>query len=116
MVHQWFNLIVVEFYLKAYLNACRVTWPPWMSIYSTRTYLLTYCPGFFCLFVCFSFSFLLTSFFFKFYFIFKLYIIVSVLPNIKMNPPQVYMCSPFLDGDRWGSRRTCGFRNTAVAI
>ena len=33
-------------------------------------------------------------FFFKFYFIFKLYIIVFVLPNIKMNPPQVYMCSP----------------------
>ena len=29
--------------------------------------------------------------FFKFYFIFKLYIIVLVLPNIKMNPPQVYM-------------------------
>ena len=27
--------------------------------------------------------------FFKFYFIFKLYIIVLVLPNIKMNPPQV---------------------------
>ena len=34
------------------------------------------------------------TFFFKFYFIFKLYIIVLVLPNIKMNPPQVYMCSP----------------------
>ena len=34
-------------------------------------------------------------YFFKFYFIFKLYIIVLVLPNIKMNPPQVYMCSPF---------------------
>ena len=30
------------------------------------------------------------SFFFKFYFIFKLYIIVLVLPNIKMNPSQVY--------------------------
>ena len=29
--------------------------------------------------------------FFFFYFIFKLYIIVLVLPNIKMNPPQVYM-------------------------
>ena len=29
--------------------------------------------------------------FFKFYFIFKLYIIVLVLPNIKMNPPQVYL-------------------------
>ena len=34
------------------------------------------------------------SFFFKFYFIFKLYNIVLVLPNIKMNPPQVYPCSP----------------------
>ena len=32
--------------------------------------------------------------FFLFYFIFKLYIIVLVLPNIIMNPPQVYMCSP----------------------
>ena len=30
-------------------------------------------------------------YFFKFYFIFKLYIIVLVLPNIIMNPPQVYM-------------------------
>ena len=27
--------------------------------------------------------------FFKFYFIFKLYNIVLVLPNIEMNPPQV---------------------------
>ena len=38
--------------------------------------------------------------FLKFYsflflnFIFKLYNIVLVLPNIKMNPPQVYLCSP----------------------
>ena len=32
--------------------------------------------------------------FLKFYFIFKLYNIVLVLPNIKMNPPQVYTCSP----------------------
>ena len=39
-------------------------------------------------------SVLFGSFFFKFYFIFKLYITVLVLPNIKMNPPQVYMCSP----------------------
>ena len=31
---------------------------------------------------------------FFFNFIFKLYNIVLVLPNIKMNPPQVYMCSP----------------------
>ena len=27
-----------------------------------------------------------------FFFFFKLYVIVLVLPNIKMNPPQVYMC------------------------
>ena len=33
-------------------------------------------------------------FFFNFILFFKLYIIVLVLPNIKMNPPQVYMCSP----------------------
>jgi len=32
--------------------------------------------------------------FFFFYFIFKLYNTVLVLPNIEMNPPQVYMCSP----------------------
>ena len=32
--------------------------------------------------------------FFSFYFIFKLYNIVLVLPNIEMNPPQVYVCSP----------------------
>ena len=38
--------------------------------------------------------FMLSLFFFNFFLIFKLYIIVLVLPNIKMNPPQVYMCSP----------------------
>ena len=32
--------------------------------------------------------------FFKFYFIFKLYIIVLVLPNIKMNLPQLYIYLP----------------------
>ena len=31
------------------------------------------------------------AFFFFFFFIFKLYITVLVLPNIKMNPPQVYI-------------------------
>ena len=44
-------------------------------------------------FIYFFFQFLNPIFFF-FNFIFKLYIIVLVLPNIKMNPPQVYMCSP----------------------
>ena len=38
--------------------------------------------------------FCVTDLFFLINFIFKLYIIVLVLPNIKMNPPQVYMCSP----------------------
>ena len=33
------------------------------------------------------------SYLFLFYFIFKLYYIVLVLPNIKMNPPQVYLWS-----------------------
>ena len=32
--------------------------------------------------------------YFTLYNIFKLYNIVLVLPNIKMNPPLVYMCSP----------------------
>ena len=31
-----------------------------------------------------------------FFFFFKLYKIVLVLPNIGMNPPQVYMCSPYI--------------------
>ena len=35
-------------------------------------------------------------FFFKFYFIFKLYIIVLVLPNIKMNPPHFCFLTLFL--------------------
>ena len=42
----------------------------------------------------FFFSFFNFIIIFKFYFIFKLYNSVLVLPNIKMNPPQVYMCSP----------------------
>ena len=33
-------------------------------------------------------------YFFKFYFIFRLYNFVLILPNIEMNSPQVYMCSP----------------------
>ena len=47
-----------------------------------HVYALVYCIGVF------------LFFFFQFYFIFKLYITVLDLPNIKMNPPQVYMCSP----------------------
>ena len=34
-------------------------------------------------------------YFFKFHFIFKLYNIVLVLPNIEMNLPQVYPWSPY---------------------
>ena len=39
-------------------------------------------------------NYLFIYYFLKFYFIFKLYNIVLVLPNIEMNPPQVYLCSP----------------------
>ena len=46
-------------------------------------------------FLCFYvFIYFLFVCFFKFYFIFKLYNIVLILPNIEMNPPQVYLCSP----------------------
>ena len=41
-----------------------------------------------------SFSFFFFFIFLKFYFIFKPYNIVLVLPNIEMNPPQVYPRSP----------------------
>ena len=45
----------------------------------------------------FSYTYMYILFFLHslfFYFIFKLYNIVLVLPNIKMNPPQVFPCSP----------------------
>ena len=45
-------------------------------------------PSLFCVCVCGY-----TTIFFLILFL-KLYKIVLVLPNIKMNPPQVYMCSP----------------------
>ena len=49
---------------------------------------IEYIPFLLCVCVCG----ILSLFFFNF--IFKLYKIVLVLPNIKMNPPQVYMRSP----------------------
>ena len=58
-------------------------------VHMTRNYSIEFTLQFF-----FLFNFLFFYFFFKFYFIFKLYNIVLVLPNIEMNPPQVYMCSP----------------------
>ena len=42
-------------------------------------------------------------FFFKFYFIFKINNIVLVLPNIEMNPPQVYPTYHWLDLG-WGMK------------
>ena len=42
----------------------------------------------------FLYSFFFFPVLFIYLFIFKLYNIVLVLPNIEMNPPQVYMCSP----------------------
>ena len=42
----------------------------------------------------FSFFVVVVFFYFFVLFIFKLYNIVLVLPNIEMNPPQVYLCYP----------------------
>ena len=42
----------------------------------------------------FFLEYLLVLLFYFLNFIFKLYKMVLVLPNIEMNPPQVYMCSP----------------------
>ena len=43
-----------------------------------------------------------TGDFFFFNFIFKLYNIVLVLPNIEMNQPQVYLCSKNYLGEMMG--------------
>ena len=45
-------------------------------------------------FCCCCSTFFITFIFFNLILFFKLYIIVLVLPNIKMHPPQVYTCSP----------------------
>ena len=56
---------------------------------------IVFTDGFHSSFLFFFFKFFFHFFFqLQFYFIFKLYKIVLVLPNIKINPPQVYMCSP----------------------
>ena len=55
-------------------------------IFLSKSHSLFFLGGGF-IFLFFLFYFFL---FFKFYFIFKLYNIVLVLPNIEMNPPQVY--------------------------
>ena len=62
--------------------------PPWLHLSKLETIL-----GIFLSFFNLLWS-ILFIYFFKFYFIFKLYNIVLVLPNIEMNLPQVYMCSP----------------------
>ena len=61
---------------------------PLLGIYPKET--RSWCLRVFCTHV-----FITALFFFYFILFFKLYIIVLVLPNIKMNPPQVYMCSPY---------------------
>ena len=68
----------------------------WIVLESLSHIILPYMWGFFPgLSILFHWSVCLFLFFIYFYFfIFKLYKIVLVLPNIKMNPPQVYMCSP----------------------
>ena len=79
----WFDLLPVQGTLKSLLQHHRSKASIlWCSFFF---FLIFYCS---CIVIYFCF------FFFKFDFIFKLYNIVLVLPNIKMNPPQVYPCSP----------------------
>ena len=74
-------------WIFSYFWAVYVLYMFWMLV-SYQMYDLQIFPLILCI------VFWLFFFNFKFYFIFKLYISVLVLPNIKMNPPQVYMCSP----------------------
>ena len=76
------------------MNYCDVEW---FALETNRDHSVTFvvAPKYCILFFVFVFFFLefqshfIFFNFFKFYFIFKLYKIVLVLPNIKMNPPQV---------------------------
>ena len=79
----WLDLLAVQRTLKSLLQHHRSKASIlWCSFFF---FLIFYCS---CIFIYFCF------FFFKFDFIFKLYNIVLVLPNIKMNPPQVHIRSP----------------------
>ena len=60
-------------------------WTGWMFLQSKGLLRVFFNTTVLCVCVCVFFNFIL---------FFELYIIVLVLPNIKMNPPQVYMCSP----------------------
>ena len=68
-------------------SVLRIRWPKYWSFNFNISHSSEH-PGLI------SFIFFFFLIFFKFYFIFKLNITVLDLPNIKMNPPQVYMCSP----------------------
>ena len=70
------HLVLPVFQILAILDVC--------FIVLISTSVMTYKYFFICLFLKFTF----------FPFFFKLYNIVLVLPNIEVNPPQVYMCSP----------------------
>ena len=70
----------------------------------TQVIVSMHCPeellySVFCLFVCLFFNFLFI-YFLKIFILFLNYIIVLVLPNIIMNPPQVYICCTVLCSGR----------------
>ena len=68
--------------------------PSFLGFAQSLVFLGFYFFSFFFFFFFFFFFYFILFYFFKFYFIFKLNITVLDLPNIKMNLPQVYMCSP----------------------
>ena len=61
----------------------------WLNHSSSKIF-----PSLFMKDISFKFLSCILFFFFNFILFLRLYITVLVLPNIKVNPPQVYMCSP----------------------
>ena len=89
----WFYILTLDIWAIHYILLWLIMLRIFLCIYWLFLFLL-----FKNVYSCPLFIFRLVYLFFIiiifFNFIFKLYIIVLVLPNIKMNPPQVYMCSP----------------------
>ena len=90
----WFNYLVIKLCFELWFEISQIE----SEIFGFHSYLngimAQLINNLFSFFVCVGTYSLFFVFFFKFYFIFKLYNIVLVLPNIEMNPPQVYPCSP----------------------
>ena len=84
------SLLVVFMFRKCLVSVCSMYFA---AVCDVCTYKVDCFPDY-QIFLSLSNTFSNSHLFLKFYFMFKLYNIVLVLPNIEMNLPQVYMCSP----------------------